>query len=283
MKKMDFFEFYKNSECFSLTEDMIPNDAEMVIGNIDLPITTRCTLNCKHCSNLMPLYNEKSDFKLETILLGLNKFLECIDLVVRVNVLGGEPMMHPQLVDIIIALNASPKVHHTVLTTNGTIVPKDERLYKVLQNPKNEVRISEYSQCKKTSIKLQQKLQENGIFFTIKKFGPNDFIWFDFGGFEERIKSLQELKEQYGKCDVEWHSLLDGKLYPCPRAAHASDIGLIENDKINYVDFFDDSKSISELKAELEDFIFNREYFPACVQCDRGTDKCKPVLVAEQI
>lgn len=283
MKKEEFLKFYKNSECFELTEDMISDDAELVVGNIDLPITTRCTLRCKHCANLIPQYKNASDFSLDNILDGLNKFLECIDLVVRVNVLGGEPMMHPQLAEIIEALNSSPKVYHTVLTTNGTVIPDNSKLYEALQNPKNEVRISEYAQCKKKSQELEEKLRSNNVYYTIKNFGQNDFLWYDFGGFENRIKSPQCLEQQYKNCDVEWHSLLNGRLYPCPRAAHATDIGLLPDNKKNYIDFFDEEKSLSKLKAELEDFIFKRKYFPACRLCDRGTDKCKQVLVAQQI
>lgn len=283
MKNFDFVEFYKNAECFTLTQEMIPENAEIVIGNIDLPITTRCNLRCRKCSNLIPLYESKTDFDILPLLDQLKRFLECIDLVVRVNVLGGEPFLHKDLALIIETLNNSPKVYHTVLTTNGTVTPKNERLYNALTVPKNEVRISEYSQYTTASENLIKTLDEYHINYTVKKFGGNDFLWYDYGEFDDRHRSVAFLEQQYAKCDVEWFGFLHGKLYPCPRAAHATDLGLLIDDSQNYIDFTDKSLSIEQLKEQLKPFIYENKAFPCCGYCDRGTDYSKQIPVAEQI
>lgn len=283
MSNFDFVEFYKNAECFTLTQEMIPENAEIVVGNIDLPITTRCNLRCRKCSNLIPLYESKSDFDIMPLLEQLNRFLECIDLVVRVNVLGGEPFLHKDLSLIIEALNDSPKVYHTVLTTNGTVTPKNERLYNALTASKNEVRISEYSQYITSAEDLMKRLSDYHINYTIKKFGKNDFLWYDYGEFDDRYRTSTFLEQQYANCDVEWFSLLHGKLYPCPRAAHATDLGIMIDDSRNYIDFTDKSLSIEQLKKQLKQFIYKCKYFPCCGYCDRGTDCCKQIPVAEQM
>lgn len=104
--------------------------------------------------------------------------------------------------------------------------------------------------------------------------------WYDYGGFNKRNRSKLELDEQKAHCDVEWYCLLDGKLYPCPRAAHATDIGLIPDDSDNY--FCWNKKTKEDNQKNLLSFILRSKGFPACDYCDRGTNLCNTVKVAEQ-
>lgn len=282
MTKQEILDYYKDYVCFELTPDMVPDDGGLVVGNIDLPITTKCSLNCRNCCSLIPMYQEKNNFDIEEILKNLQSFLDCIDLVVRVNVLGGEPMLHPHLDRVIRFLNESDKVYHVVLTTNGTVVPTNPELYQALQHEKNEVRISAYNDYSSMAQKLIEKLTEEHIFYTIKRFGKEDFSWYDFGTVEDKDRSIQQIEEQFSRCDVEWKPLFGGKMYPCPRSAHATDLGLIPRFDEDYVDFSDTRIDIEDKKRKLYEFL-HKKCFNACKYCDRGTDCCKEVIVAEQI
>ena len=76
-------------------------------------------------------------------------------------------------------------------------------------------------------------------------------------------------------------SLYRGKLYPCPRAAHSIDLGL-QPAEGNYIEIANDDISLEELKHNLEKFVYETKFYPACNRCDRGTGKCPVIPVAEQ-
>lgn len=280
--KAFILDHYKGCTSFKLTEDMVNDNFELVVGSIDVSLTTRCNLRCKNCGSLMPLYAHPRDVELDIILKSLDRFFSCVDRIVRVNVIGGEPFLYPHLAEVVDYLNRKDQVVRVVFPTNGTVVPENERLYAVLKHPKNHVRISHYEAYDQKSSKMLDKLVENRISYSIKNFGVNEYLWYDFGGFECRDRSPEDVEKQYARCAVEWYSLYRGRLYPCPRAAHAIDLGLIESTG-NYVDCLDDSISLDELKAQLQHFVYDRKYHPACLHCDRGTGKCPVVPVAEQI
>ena len=94
-------EHYKNHTSFKLTEDMVNDDFELVVGSIDVSLTTRCNLKCKNCGSLMPLYAHPKDVELDVIIKSLDRFFACVDRVVRVNVIGGEPFLYPYLADVV--------------------------------------------------------------------------------------------------------------------------------------------------------------------------------------
>lgn len=273
---------YEDHTSFKLTEDMVSEDFELVVGSIDVSLTTRCNLKCKNCGSLMPFYAHPKGVELDTIIKSLDRFFSCVDRVVRINVIGGEPFLYPHLAEVIDYLNHRDEVVRVVFPTNGTVVPSNERLYEVLKHPKNHVRISHYEAYDKKSGKMLEKLEAEGIDHSVKQFGADEYLWYDFGGFEPRNRTPEEVEAQYANCAVEWYSLYRGRLYPCPRAAHAIDLGFIEPEG-NYVDCLDENISLEELKVQLQHFVYDRKYHPACWHCDRGTGKCPIVPVAEQI
>ncbi|MBQ9021293.1 MAG: radical SAM protein [Eggerthellaceae bacterium] len=285
MRKYDrefILNHYKNHYSFHMDiSEHLKGDEELVVGSIDVCVTTRCNLACKGCGSLMPLYGHPEDVDLETLLLSLDRFFSVVDRVFRVNVVGGEPFICPHMDRVIEFLNSRDEVIWTVVPSNGLVVPKNPRLFKALGNPKNHVRISHYEHFDDRSKLLITKLREEGIDYSVKEFGDDTFLWYDFGDYENRGRNSAELANQYRSCEVEWMSLYQGKLYPCPRAAHSIDLGL-QPAEGNYVDVLDETISLERLKFQLEEFVYEASYYPACNRCDRGTGLCPVIPVAEQ-
>lgn len=276
-------DYYKNHKSFHMNiEDYLTGEESLVVGSIDICMTTRCNLRCKGCGSLMPMYQHPKDVELDLILSSLDRFFSVVDRVFRVNVIGGEPFLYPHMDKIIQYLNSRDEVVWVVIPTNGTIVPNNPDLFKALHNPKNHVRISHYETFDKKTGKLLDKLENEGIDHSLKVFGKDTYLWYDFGDYHLRNRSEKEFSDQYKKCDVEWMSLYRGKLYPCPRAAHSIDLGLQPSEG-NYVDIADNSIPLEELKNELQHFIYETRFYPACKRCDRGTEACPVISVAEQI
>lgn len=274
---------YKDNTSFHMNiADHLTGDEELVVGSIDVCMTTRCDLRCKGCGSLMPMYEHPRDVEIELILHSLDRFFSVVDRVFRVNVIGGEPFIYPHMDQVIEYLNGKDQVVSVVVPTNGTVMPENLRLYEALRNPKNHVRISHYEAYDKKSGKLLERLKKENIYHTVKQFGENTYLWYDFGGYEDRGRSAEELAKQYHTCEVEWMSLYRGKLYPCPRAAHSIDLGF-QPAEGNYIEIANDDISLEELKENLEKFVYETKFYPACNRCDRGTGTCPVIPVAEQL
>ena len=152
---MDFINYYKGYHSFNIDSYDL-TDKELVLGSFDIPLCTLCTLNCKNCASLMPYYDKKTDFDLEEIKLGVSTLLDVVDFVPRINILGGEPFLSKNLVPIVKLLKSkyNTKIGVVKLTTNGTVLPKEDVLKELIWN-KLEVRISKYGQyTTKSSEKL---------------------------------------------------------------------------------------------------------------------------------
>ena len=276
-------EHYKDNTSFHMNiADHLTGDEELVVGSIDVCMTTRCDLRCKGCGSLMPMYGHPKDVEIELILHSLDRFFSVVDRVFRVNVIGGEPFLYPHMDQVIEYLNGKDQVVSVVVPTNGTVMPENPRLYEALRNPKNHVRISHYEAYDKKAGKLLARLQKENIYHTVKQFGENTYLWYDFGGYEYRGRSACELAKQYHACEVEWMSLYRGKLYPCPRAAHSIDLGF-QPAEGNYIEIANEDISLEELKKNLEKFVYETKFYPACNRCDRGTGNCPVIPVAEQL
>lgn len=276
-------EHYKDNTSFHMNiADYLTGDEELVVGSIDVCMTTRCDLKCKGCGSLMPMYSHPKDVEIDLIIHSLDRFFSVVDRVFRVNVIGGEPFLYPHMDQIIEYLNDKDEVVKVVVPTNGTVVPENPRLYEALRNPKNHVRISHYEAFDKKAGKLLARLEEEKIDHSVKFFGKDTYLWYDFGDYQLRNRSSEELARQFYECEVEWMSLYRGKLYPCPRAAHSIDLGF-QPAEGNYIEIADESVSLEELKANLEKFVYETAFYPACNRCDRGTGKCPVIPVAEQL
>lgn len=243
---------------------------------LEIPITTKCSLRCKGCSNLIPCYNNPADVDIDILLNSIDVFLKCINNIVYVRVLGGEPFVSKNLEQIINKLLCSDKIQRIEIVTNGTIIPKNKSLLKIMSNKRVIVCISKYPYVKLE--KLIKVLEKNYINYKVDDMN----FWMDYGNLDERGKSISELKKQYRKCNHICKSLLNGQLHLCPRSSHGTDLKIIKGNEDDYLDLLNKNIGINEKKKKIVE-LFKKKYIIACDYCDFATDKSKKIKVAEQV
>ena len=59
------------------------------IMQVDVVVTTFCSLNCKNCSEWIPFLKEKKTFPAETLKQNIDELFRNVDFVQRINVIGG--------------------------------------------------------------------------------------------------------------------------------------------------------------------------------------------------
>lgn len=244
----------------------------IIIPYMTALITSKCTLRCQNCNNLMPYCLNAKFIAKETVIDDVNRICAAVDYCVCMNITGGEPLLHPNLDEIIDAIVANDKILFVEIITNGTLMPSP----KVLQSMKNGkviVKISEYQSYSKIR-ELTELFETEGIHFLVQK----NLQWIVSGGIERRNKEYVRIQYEYLNCypGKFCKSIWNGRVYACARAAFLHEIGASGHDS-DYLDI-----DGTNLRERLVDF-YLRDYIDACDFCDHGDlDNVKLVRAAVQ-
>ena len=267
LNKNDFLLYHKIENLWYAHRNYILKDMTY-LNSVDLVITEKCSLRCKECSNLMQYYKNPVNYNFDEIKLQLGKMLEHFSGIYEIRVIGGEPCMHPQLSRILKLLSQNEKIKNISIWTNGTIVP-DENTLAVMEENNIWLSISDYGVLSKKIDELKDKLLIHKINFVCKKVE----YWTKCAEIKKHNRTLNEMENIYDNCCVRWHlTLLKGKLYNCPFAANAVNLGAIPISKNDYIDFFEDYQD--ELK--IHTFFERNRVFMPCTYCEG-----RPVLIKD--
>lgn len=206
----------KRNEFIDREYGMLQEKNQLVIPYLPVYLTTRCTLCCEKCNNLMPYFkNRNYDFDVSKIMSSITRILACVQELTFCELVGGEPFLYKDLDEILDFVGQQKKIRQIVIVTNGTIMPSEQILEK-LKKYNVLVRISDYGMFEKMA-KLVIALEAHDINVRVLQ----DMKWNDPGGIEKRGRSENERKFQYNKCifSLRCKYLTEDKLFTCARIA----------------------------------------------------------------
>ncbi len=234
-------------------------------------LTSRCTLRCRNCSNLMGYFEYPADLEKERILQSLDIILKHVDILPCCELIGGEPFVAKNLREILEYVLSQDKILCVEITTNATIIP-EERILNMLKNEKITVIVSNYGKVVNQK-KFMKKLDEYGINIV---FHSQEY-WILAGGVEKRNRAEDELKLQYDRCEVgkTCKALWEDKIFPCARAASLFQLGYIKDEQALKISDRDG------LKEEIMEFLLGVKY-GACDYCDMSFGRPVRIPIAEQ-
>ena len=246
---------------------------------LNVVVTSRCTLNCEHCSSLMPYYAEQADFDSERMLQSLERILGAVDAVHHVEILGGEPFLNPVMFDVAEMLIATGKVLRIDVVTNGTVVPRPEMALR-LAHPRLSVVIDDYGDLSTKKDALVACLTGAGVGHRVLR----HWSWADLGGFEPRGLGEEQLDRTFASCNFNsCTELLDGRLYRCPRSSHGTHLGLIPNYAEDILDVAAGDATREGWRARLGAFIHGKTHIAACNHCNGNNGHTLVLQPARQI
>ncbi len=260
-----------SSECEDI-KCLVTNKDSVVIPRLVVIVTTKCTLKCEYCNNLMPYYGEKAyDIPWQNVIYDLTKVLDNIDLCISLELIGGEPFLYPGLRPILEYVLNNKKISEVEITTNATIIPSKE-ICEILQKPKIHLFVSHYK-CVKTYSKFLETIKR----YNIRHQLLNNHLWIDSGLPRKHQRTNKENMDIYMRCGASYDckTLLKGKIHACARGAHLYDLGYYtdENDCL-------DLYSTDDLKVSIKDF-YLRDYTGVCDYCTM-TDYWRVIPSGEQ-
>jgi organic radical activating enzyme len=208
------------------------------IFQTDVLVTERCTLACSHCNMFMPHFTSPNHRTLDILKSDIDLFFSKVDYVSVFHLVGGEPFLNPNIEDVIrhVVSNYTVKIDKLIITTNGTILPKQSTL-DLLKNSDVILSISDYTD-KLENIKTKVlKVIETFKSQNINHYVRTEIEWYDFG--DLRIKKnlpTDKLIKHFDSCTAPFRGLNDGKFYYChlnTSAVRTNIFPLNDNDYVN--------------------------------------------------
>ena len=208
---------------------------ELSFQIITFVITHKCTLECMHCGQYIPYFQEemKQHIPLGRISSDIDTFFSAIDTVGFVSLIGGEPFTHPDLIAIIDKVLEKKNFGVLGITTNGVCKIGPELLAK-LKNDRIRVIFSDYTQSldekQKTLFSNNvKKIREYGINYTIG--AP---LWVTPTDLKKRSMPESDRNALKANCTAfkTCQTVQNGKFFPCSTATYVSDhqLGNYESD-----------------------------------------------------
>ena len=237
--------------------------SNLSLQSLDLVLTEKCSLKCKDCSNLMQYYAKPVDEDYNQLINSLDTFMNTIDYVYEIRLIGGEPFMYKKIDEVLNKLLTYKNCGNIIVYTNGTIVPKEEKL-KSFVSDKIYFKISNYGSISRNVEKLEKVLKEKNIHYITERVTR----WQDCAKIETYDRPIEVTKQIFGNCCVnEALTLLHGKLYLCPFAAHAENLHAIPESPSDSINLLAKGEK-EKLRSSIRNLAFEREYLEACKSCN---------------
>ena len=169
----------------------------------------------------------------------------------------------------------SKKFGKIIIYTNGTIVPKGDRI-NAFKNNKIQFSISNYGEISRNVKKLEEKLAENKISFISERVTK----WQNCAIIRKFERSEKINKEIFGNCCVnETLTLLHGRLYLCPFSAHIENLKVIKKQEGESIYL---ANGDEKLRSKIRALYFGKKFLNACNFCNGRDHNVESIPAAEQ-
>lgn len=193
------------------------------LSNLILPITSCCNLNCKGCTSFSPLCERTDENKSIYSLSQISNDLKCLKdkgfKIREISVEGGEPLLHPDIIEIMKKIREIYPLSMLVIQTNGLLLHKfSEEDLSALASSDCEIIIDNYFP-KVSFKKFRDSADKVNLRYTINDCYSEKGYFFKHSHLPDSYSenSLEHIIFNYFNCEKS-HScitLLNGKIFYC--------------------------------------------------------------------
>lgn len=217
--------------------------------NISVLITSQCTLNCKYCSSGIPYHKERRHIPAEKVLGQIEKILAlytAADIYIEhLDLLGGEPLLHPELADIIDGVCQHRDVFHELrILTNGTLLPQKALIETIKRKDIPFLMIvSDYGALSPKAAQVCGTLETYGLPYRVDRYHDDGQYFGGWVSYGQDGILTGTAEQRYQGCAFRDSGTVEAFqecLYPCVKnlALHAT--GRSELPAEDYIDLRDD-------------------------------------------
>lgn len=236
---------------------------KLSLSNVDWVITQKCSLHCKDCSNLMPYYECPTDYSFFDSSRYMDNFIDVVDEVLDIRILGGEPFMCRELADYLEYAIKKERIRNVTIYTNATILPND-KIRKLLCNKKVRLEITNYGALARNFDAFVKIIEMENIRHNIVELTE----WHDLGGLYNRELNQEQREKVYAQCFCRnLPTFMEGKLFRCPYAANGRILKAIPFKDEDYIDFTNKISDRELTRKKIIKLLFESLSDYACGYC----------------
>ena len=237
----------------------------LYIAGVEINLTKRCTLRCKECANLLQYYEKPDRIPAETVIESVKRLLAAVDGIAMLKLLGGEPLLEQDLIAQILSLpevKGNQKALGIQITTNGTVLFREDVLKVMQQEKRLGILLSNYGNLSPKEESLKKQLSEHKIAFS--EIGLRD-EWCVWGDPQHIYHDADMAKYLFDYCKSKSFctTVLDGKYYTCPRAAHGEALGFYQEKSVDLLA----PVETEVLREQLKTYYYRSDPPEACASC----------------
>lgn len=242
------------------------SNESLELENISVILTNLCSLRCRDCGRLTPYYQNPKHINVNIIKESMTKLAQTVDYIKTFVMFGGEPFLYPDLHEVCYSASGNENVLAVSIITNGTIVPDPEEL-KEIRDTGAYIIISDYGKYSTKKRELITLLESLNVIYEVAE---DNNLWHMVQRPQLMSYDEEKLKKLYDRCvhrQYECNELQNGHLYMCGYAAFGAVNGEIPESKQDSVNLLDGTENKEELRRQIKDLLFERDYIEACKYC----------------
>ena len=170
-----------------------PFDEAVFLHQLDIHVVDHCNLSCKACAHFSNCVDEPVEYDAALLRKSLEHLQKLVPDVHGISLLGGEPLLHPRLDEILVSSREYFPCASINIVTNGILL---ERMSPSLLDRLRALRVQ-------IQVSLYPPLQENAgrIAAFLRNFG-GDFSIVKIDAFERRLapRPAFDAQSQFAKC-----------------------------------------------------------------------------------
>lgn len=252
-----FFE----KECLDLSDW-----GDMIMPHVELHISDKCNLNCKGCTHFSPLFDEVGAV-LSQKLDDVKKLKKLFSDIFRIDILGGEPLLNPELKDYVVELRKELPKTFIQIYTNGLLIPKlSADVLKTIHDYNIGISISEYYPTHQMIGKITECLDYYHIRYRIAEYDGKKL-------FNTPI-SISSKSKYPQKCISDGCiTISDGLISRCPTLMYINKFNEYFNQNLPTEGIYRicDYKDGKELLADMDKVVPLCKH---CIECDMEWSVC---------
>lgn len=184
---------------------------------IEVHLTDHCNLNCRGCGHFSPLFDpsfaDPSRFETD-----MSRLAQLFDSVGRLHLLGGEPLLHPRVNDLLRIARAAFPDAPISLVTNGLLLGRmDDSFWSAVASTDTRVDVTRYP-ARLDVDRLVRLARAHRVMLRMtgrkERFFKIPLCASDTGDARSSFESCRHL--------FACPNLRDGRIYPCPTIPLAS-------------------------------------------------------------
>ena len=172
---------------------LVPLDALEQIWSLDVHVADHCNLRCKACGHFSCLVDGEVFYDAETVGKSLERLAVLVPNICNLHILGGEPLLHPELPEIVAVVRRHYPFASMTMATNGILRTRMALpLRSSLKNNRVKVIVSLYPPLLGRVDELSAWLRSEEVAFQINR----------IDSFERRLLSrpIFDKRRMFAKC-----------------------------------------------------------------------------------